>query len=611
MLAMLRHRGPDGEGVYLEGPVGLGHRRLAIIDLSEGGHQPMVLDGGRLAVVFNGEIFNYVELREELRALGREFTSESDTEVILHAYDVWGAAAFNRFNGMWAFAIYDREKRRLVCSRDRFGVKPFYWSLIGPEFSFASEAKALIAATPDLAEPNDRYLARFLRTSLTDDGEETFFARVRQLLPAHAMTVDLSGGRPRIERIERYWSLDVDRVRGTYDYSDTAGQLRELLEDSVRLRLRSDVPVGTCLSGGLDSSAIVALVARELNGAPVQTFSALYPQEDYDESRFVRIVNATYPTVPHEVWPEPGDLLEVMPHIAWHQDMPSAGPGLYSQWHVMQAAHGHVTVLLDGQGADEMLGGYHAYFVDYVRSRARETMLAPSPAALARLHREWHLARGMLGEDFAKQLVLSFLPEGTKRAVRLLLPAAERPDVRLDLLKLASDDDPWRVEGPFADRLANRLYDATLRQGLPALLRYEDRNSMAFSLEARTPFLDYRLVEYALTLPFGERIDGTWTKAVLRRALVGILPDEIVWRRDKKGYPTPLVEWLRTEFRRQVEEIIYSPEFRSRGVFEPSVVDAKWKEHIQGIRDNAWNIWRWLSVEFWYRIFIDGTGARP
>ncbi len=611
MLGMLEHRGPDDEGTLVAGRLGLGQRRLAIIDLTEGGHQPMLLDGGRLSVVFNGEIFNYIELRAELESLGRVFASDSDTEVILHAYDVWGADGFNRFNGMWAFALHDRDARRLVCSRDRFGVKPFYWSLQGGEFSFGSEIKALIAATPSLAEPDEHYLARFLRTSLTDDGEDTFFRRVKQLLPAHTMTLDLSGEAPRIARVERYWELEPDRIRASYDFGDTARQFRELLEDSVRLRLRADVPVGTCLSGGLDSSAIVALASGQLDGAPVWTFSALYPQEAYDESRFVRLMNDSYPTVPHEVWPQPDNLLEVMPRIAWHQDCPSAGPGVYSQWHVMEAAAGNVTVLLDGQGADETLGGYRSYFIDYIRSRARATGMAPTPANLSRLAREWGTAREMAGADFGRQFALSFLSEGAKRTLRPLLPAGERPDVRAELLDMAAGEDPWRVEGPFKDRLANRLYDATLRQGLPALLRYEDRNSMAFSLEARTPFLDYRLVEYALTLPFDERIDGEWTKSVMRRALDGVLPDEITWRRDKKGYPTPLAEWLRSEFRASAEEVIFSPEFRDRGIFDTDVVDAKWREHVSGQRDNAWNIWRWLSVEFWFRTFIDGTGGRP
>ncbi|MCX8007093.1 MAG: asparagine synthase (glutamine-hydrolyzing) [Coriobacteriia bacterium] len=611
MLATLEHRGPDDYGVHRDGPVALGHRRLAIIDLTDGGHQPMILDGGRLAVVFNGEIFNYIELRDELRALGRRFESRSDTEVILHAYDVWGIDGFNRFNGMWSFAIWDRERRTLICSRDRFGVKPLYWALVDDEFLFASEVKALIAAKPELAEPNEPYLARFLRTSLTDDGEETFFRRVRQLLPAHTMVISLADGSPRVVSKTRYWALDVERVRETYDFEDTVGQFRALLEDSVRLRLRSDVPVGTCLSGGLDSSAIVALVSRQLRGAPVWTFSALYPFEAYDESRFVRIVNTGFPTVAHEVWPKPDDLLTVMPRIAWHQDMPSAGPGLYSQWHVMEAAHGEVTVLLDGQGADEVLGGYRPYFIDYIRSRARAVLASPSPAGLRRLAGEMRTAREMVGEDFARQLALSFTPEAVKRALRPLMPASERADGNPELLRLASDEDPWRVEGPFSDRLANRLYDATVRQSLPALLRYEDRNSMAFSLEARTPFLDFRLVEYSLVLPFDERIDGQWTKSILRRALAGILPDEVVWRRDKKGYPTPFAEWLRSEFRAQAEEVIFSPEFRRRAVFDPAVVESKWREHVEGLRDNSWNVWRWLAVELWYRIFIDRRAARP
>lgn len=610
MLDTLEHRGPDDEGTLVADGVALGQRRLSIIDLTQGGHQPMLL-GDRLAVVFNGEIFNYIELRRELEGLGARFASDSDTEVILHAYDRWGASGFARFNGMWAFALWDRTQRRLVCSRDRFGVKPFYWAINGDEFVFGSEIKALIAADAALAEPDEAYLARFLRTSITDDDERTFFKRVRQLLPAHTMTVDLSGAAPRIASVEPFWTLVPQRVLAEYDFSDTAAQFRALLEDSVRLRLRADVPVGTCLSGGLDSSSIVALASRGLGGAPVWTFSSLYDYEAYDESRFVREVNAAFPTVAHEVWPKPDKLLDVMPRIAWHQDAPSAGPGLYSQWHVMESAHGKVKVLLDGQGADETLGGYRSYYADYVRSSLRETLTSPAASRFSQLSSDWRIAKQMGGADFARQFALGFMSEGAKALVRPFVPAGERPDVLPEVLGLADGEDPWRVDGPFSDRLSNRLYDATLRQGLPALLRYEDRNSMAFSIEARTPFLDYRLVEYGLTLPYRERINGEWTKHVLRRAMDGILPNDVTWRRDKKGYPTPFAEWLRDEFRADAEEIINSPEFRGRGIFDTAVVDAKWAEHVGAARDNSWNVWRWLSVEFWFRTFIDGGGSRP
>jgi asparagine synthase (glutamine-hydrolysing) len=610
MLDAQLHRGPDDRGEWLGEGIGLGHVRLSILDVSPAGHQPMLLDD-RLAVVFNGEVFNYVELRRELEGLGHSFVTGTDTEIVLHAYDQWGAGCCRRFNGMWAFAIWDVVRRELFCSRDRFGVKPFFYAIQGGEFLFSSEIKSLLAASPVLRRPDHAYLARFLRTSLCSDGEQTFFSEVRALLPGHSVTVRLSGGRAAMDRPVRYWAFDPQRSAATYDYRSPEQTLRGLLEDSVRLRLRADVPVGTCLSGGLDSSSIVALAAGQLGGAPVRTFSAIYPHAGYDESRYVRIVNAAFPTVPHEVSPEPGHLLEVMPRIAWHQDEPSAGPGLYSQWHVMQSAAGAVKVLLDGQGADELLGGYTPYFVDALRSLVRRAVVRPTGANLAALRGGWTAARGAHGDDVLRMLVLGYVSEPVKRAVRPVLGRRGGTEVRPEYLaEWEPRRDAWAVDGPFHDRLANVLYDALFVKSLPALLRYEDRSSMAFSLEARTPFLDYRLVEFALALPFDARISGPWTKAVLRRAMQGTLPDAITWRRDKLGYPTPLAEWLRGEFRADAEAVIFSPEFRRRGIFDDEGVRRLWAQHVRGEQDNSWNVWRWLSVEFWFREFIDGPASR-
>jgi asparagine synthase (glutamine-hydrolysing) len=611
MLDVQRHRGPDDRGIWRSGGVCIGQVRLSILDLSPAGHQPMLLDGGRLSIVFNGEIFNYIEVRKELQSRGHSFISGSDTEVILHAYDEWGPECCARFNGMWAFALWDERRRALFCSRDRFGVKPFYHAMDGGRFLFASEIKGLIAAAPGLAVPDEGYLARFLRTSLTDDDERTFFRDVRALLPGHSVYIEMDDAGVRMGEPRRYWDFDRDRALATYDYADPSAQLRELLADSVRLRLRADVPVGTCLSGGLDSSSIVALASRQLGG-PVWTFSALYPDTAYDESRFARLVNASFDTVPHEVFPKPGRLLDTFAELAWHQDQPSAGPGLYSQWHVMEAASRDVKVLLDGQGADELLGGYEPYYADYVRSLARQALRSPGGGQLADLSAGWSAARARLGGSLTRTLALGLMSEKAKRLVRPLRGQSGRPEVRAEFLgNWQGAEDAWAVRGPFEDRLSNVLYDAVFTKSLPALLRYEDRNSMAFSIEARTPFLDYRLVEFGLALPFDQRIRGDWTKWALRKAMEGTLPDEITWRRDKLGYPTPFAEWLRSDFRADAEEVILSREFRDRGIFDGDVVERMWREHLAGDRDNSWNVWRWLSVEFWYRTFIDSHANAP
>jgi asparagine synthase (glutamine-hydrolysing) len=608
MLHVQRHRGPDDSGTWVRDSVGLGQVRLSILDLSEAGHQPMVIDD-RFVIVFNGEVFNFVELRRELEGRGYDFRSGTDTEVVLCAYQEWGTECCSHFNGMWGLAIYDTHERTLFCSRDRLGVKPFHYAFVHGEFLFASEIKGILAARPDLAEPEHAYIARFLRTSLVNDDERTFFRHICSLPPAHWMMCRMEGGRVSVSAPVAFWAYDPERARATYDFADAAGTLRDLLDDSVRLRLRADVPVGTCLSGGLDSSSIVAFASRRLNH-PVRTFSSVYREPGYDELRYIDTVNDAFGTLPFKVEAKPDDLLELMPRIAWHQDEPTAGPGVYSQWHVMEMVQGRVKVLLDGQGADELLAGYEYFFADAVRSLAREALRHPSADNLGRWVRSIGFAHGRLGGALPRQLLMGYLSEPTKQVLRRFRPRGARSEVRQEYLGLMGDEDPWTVAGPFRDRLSNALHDATFKKSLPALLRYEDRDSMAFSIEARTPFLDYRIVEFALTLPVQDRIDGDWTKAALRRAMAGILPDEITWRKDKLGYPTPLAVWLRGPFKAQVDEFINSPEFRSRDVFDVQVVDAMWSQHLSGQRDHSWNIWRWLSLEYWFRVFIDGS-VRP
>lgn len=602
MLDVQAHRGPDDRGTHLDGPVALGHLRLSILDLSPSGHQPMLEDEGRLALVFNGEIFNYRELRSELAGKGYTFRSQSDTEVILKAYDEWGLDCFQRFNGMWAIALYD-VNAGVICSRDRFGVKPLYYSTVDDEFVCASEIKALLAATPSLARANEHYLARFLSTSLLHDGEETFFEGIKQLLPGHTLLVEVDGPRPQTRGPQPYWRFDETVSLSNYDYRNPVQTFRELLQDSVRIRLRSDAAVGTCLSGGLDSSSIVALASR-LVDQPVHTFSSLYAQPEYDESYFVELVNQAFGTSPYQVRPEPGRLLDVLPKIVWHQDEPSAGPGLYSQWHVIEAARGRVKVLLDGQGADELLAGYDYFYPEFLRTRLEETLRKPSPRRAARLLRDWRRVSAAKG-PMAGGVMSTYLTERAKQALRLILQKRRAPEIRRDFLRLVENETPWRVDGPLDDFLDNSLYDLFFRKGLPALLHYEDRSSMAFSIEARTPFLDYRLVEFAMALPFHEKLDGVWTKSILRRAMQDVLPTEVTWRKDKKGYPTPFGLWLRDEFRNDAEEIIYSTAFRKRGIFDPTTVDVMWRAHVGGLADHSWNVWRWLTVELWFQQFVD------
>jgi asparagine synthase (glutamine-hydrolysing) len=603
MIAAIRHRGPDASGFRVEGALGLGHARLAIIDLSPLGEQPMSNEDGTVWLVYNGEIYNYRELCEELRARGHVFRSRSDSEAIIHAYEEWGPECLSRFNGMWAFAIWDARARRLFCARDRMGVKPLYYRWDGRELLFASEIKALLAARPALREPNRAWLRHLLTTGRLDDDVETAFAGVRQLAGAHSLTLDARG-----PRIARFWDYRPE-ARERYDYRRPASTLRELLEDSVRLRLRSDVPVGTCLSGGLDSSAIVGLASRHLEAihpdGRVNTFSAIYDEPEASEGRYVEIVNRAYDAIGHAVHPRGEELPEVLPKIVWHQDEPTVGPGLVSQWHVMARARGRVKVLLDGQGADELLAGYHDYLPAYLSSLVDRR----SPTALAKLLREYRPITATAGRGLALATLRHYTPGPLQRLYRRRLDAEPSDDLHPELAAEAGGTIDGRADvgsrPRFDDALSWTLYDALTRTTLPALLHYEDRNSMAFSIESRVPFLDYRLVEFCLGLPIDLKIRGGLTKLVLRRALADLLPPAVLDRRDKKGYPTPAARWFRGPARGWVREILLDERTRQRRVLDMATVERKLGLHETGARDLSWEIWRWLTTELWFRQLVD------
>ncbi|MBI2265571.1 MAG: asparagine synthase (glutamine-hydrolyzing), partial [Armatimonadetes bacterium] len=607
MLAPLGHRGPDDRGIWTEGPAGLGHLRLSIIDLSPAGHQPM--ERSPFRITYNGEIYNFPELREELRALGAVFTSNTDTEVILKAYEHWGPSSVERLNGMWAFAIWDSERRSLFCSRDRMGVKPFYYLQNRKTFAFASEIKALLRLFPSERKPHIPYLYHFLATGTHDDGTETFFENIRSLSPAHCLTVNGRG-----TTLKRYWDLHPNRLQGTLPKGDLSGRFRDLLTDAVRIRLRSDVPVGTCLSGGLDSGSIVTLATR-ITEKPMHTFSAIYREKDCDEGEFIRAVRDDCGSLATEITPLPENFLSLLPKLVWHQDEPGGAPGIYSQWHVMQAASGQVKVLLDGQGGDELLGGYFGYFPPYLRTFFQEEK-ERNENLLPELHGIAEEIEDLTGETQAsllQELVREFhapkwLPLWLFRDlkhVRLALPGKKRLRnngmFHKDLVAAANRSPIRRNLTPrFPRELDESLYRSLTANSIPALLHYEDRNSMAFSIEARTPFLDYRLVEFCMALPYDQKIRGSTTKFIMRDALHGILHPKILNRRDKKGYPTPVAQWFRGPLRDSIREILLSEDFRNRRILSPQYVEDRLRLHEEGT-DVSTEIWRWLTLEIWFQ----------
>ena len=583
----------------------LGHNRLSILDLTESARQPMRLPGRDLWLVFNGEIYNFIELRNELISRGHEVISTGDSEVILHAYVEWGHECTRHFNGMWAFALWDGEKRELFCSRDRFGIKPLYYSHDHRRFVASSEIKGLLHVDSKLAEPNHAALYHFLARGLLDDTDATFYRNVKQLPPGHSALVNASGG---LTVFPHYVpDAAILAVREDVRPSEAPDRLRALFEDAVRLRLRSDVPVGTCLSGGIDSSAIVG-VASGLLGRGVASFTSMYPGTDSDESSFARLVAERFGTDAHWVEPAKGDFFEVLPRLTFHQDEPTSAPGLYSQWHVMQLAQGEVRVLLDGQGGDELFTGYLGHYADYVASLLRKAARGDLHA-IGRLRREYPEIAAQAGRNPLVAGLLTRAPEWTRRVSRRL---HHPPIVTKEYAQTWAPMEPSpRKPSALGDPLNSQLLDALTRTTIPSLLHYEDRNSMAFSIEARTPFLDYRLVEYALALPPELKIRGWETKAVLRDAMRDLLPPGVLARRDKKGYPTPLADWLRDGLMKTTRELLLSAESRARGIIDTAEVLRILDAHERGQADYHQQIWSLMTLEIWFRTFIDsGTPSR-
>jgi asparagine synthase (glutamine-hydrolysing) len=598
MAATLDHRGPDGDGSFAGNGVALGFRRLAIIDLSDAGLQPMASADGRLVLVHNGEIYNYRELRAELEAAGHAFRSATDTEVILAAYAEWDEACGERFNGMWAFALWDAERRTLFASRDRFGVKPFYYRLDGGRLVFASELKAFRADPATRLEVRVSAVRDYVEQGYVDHTEETFLEGIRQLPPAHSLTFGPHG-----LRLRRHWMLEQREAP-----SDPAGAVRDLLLDSIRLRLRSDVPVGTCLSGGLDSSTIACIVDHLLRteaeaAAPVgprqRTFTAYFDEPGFDERPYARAVVERTGAEPHWVTFGPDDLVEALPAIVEAQDEPFGSTSIVAQWFVMrEAARAGLKVMLDGQGADETLAGYHGYFGPHFADLLAAGRLRELRAEVA----GYRALHGAGARTTAVAIARPFLPERARWLARGRVrggSALLHPDLR----GLPPTPEPNGARD--AGRLRRQLRLVLSARGLPELLRYEDRNSMAHSLEARVPFLDYRLVETLFSLDAGQLIDRGRTKAVLRRAVGDLLPPVVRDRVDKLGFVTPEARWLRGPLGELAADAFASRPFAERGWVDAAAARTRLERHRRGELDAGFELWRALNLELWARTFLD------
>jgi asparagine synthase (glutamine-hydrolysing) len=618
----LRHRGPDDEGYLLgnvaarvaeprTGPASViggrmldshtgqadlafGFRRLAIIDLSSNGHQPLAAADGALWVVFNGEIYNYVEIRDELQARGHRFRTATDTEVILAAYREWGVECLSRFNGMWAFVLWDVSGRRLFGARDRFGIKPLYYRNTVAAFSFASEIKALIVDGSPTFDVRQEAILDFLTTGFVDHSARSFFVGVEQLPAAHYFIADANG-----LRIARYWELDDARRPVDGDRAESL-RVGEIFNDAVRIHMRSDVPIGSCLSGGIDSSAIVCVANRLLRqnstaSSTQETFSSCFDDPRFDERPFIERVLEQTGARANFVFPRGEDLPSEIAAVVWHHDEPFATTSVYAQWKVMQkAAERGVKVILDGQGGDELFAGYHTYFGYHFADLLRHGRLA----ALWREARGYARVHGVSMRVALNRLVEPLLGAALRRAIRARLKH-EGAGLNREFLRSGGDE----ADAPHSDgsRLYGRLRELLTSSSLPALLRYEDRDSMAFSVEARVPFLDVRLVELAFSLPASLKIDRGTTKVVLREALRGIIPESVRTRTDKMGFVTPEGVWLRGPLRTWATDILNSPEFRARPYFDQRAVQEYFRRFLAGGAETSGPVWRWIVLELWLR----------
>lgn len=593
---LLKHRGPDDTGEYFDVRIGIGFRRLSIIDLSPAGHQPMSDASGRWRIVFNGEIYNYRELRGELQSLGVAFRSHSDTEVILQAYQKWGTGCFAKMNGMWAIALWDRTKGELILCRDRFGEKPLYYTKRGDELLFASEMKALFPFLPKRPEPNEQIVFDYLTFAFHDHTNETFFHGIKQLRPGHFATI-----RNGTFNEEPYWALQPN-PEPPKTFSGAAERFRELFFDSVRLRLRSDVPIGSCLSGGLDSSSIVLvanrLVREEHPGFRWQTFTACSRDRRYDERQYSQEVNRLVDADANEVFPEPKTFREDMKRILWHQEEPFLSLSIFAQWEIMKRARSRgIKVLLDGQGGDEVLAGYLPFFASFLADALRRgnlTRFIGQGAAFFRTH------RASLG-DILPTFALYALPRTIgrwmlRRSVREEFTALE-PSFRRQYFR------PPDLPSPFSGQLKNHMFRLLTGTGIRALLHYEDRNAMAFSIESRVPFLDHRLAELTLAMPDSFLLHSGETKRVLRLALRDIVPRTILDRRDKMGFVVPQAEWMARELAFDLRATLTRPSRAlSRYVKSEAVEDAltrffSGETRLYGI------LWRWYNLETWFQTF--------
>jgi len=586
MLDLMSYRGPNDRGIYQDERVSLGNLRLSILDLGPAGHQPMENNDGSLIITHNGEIYNYIELKKDLQNKGYAFKTDTDTEVILTAYQEWGEDCVKKFNGMWAFAIWDKKNKKFFASRDRFGIKPFFYYQHKDIFVFASEIKSLLKNKKEINFP---FLYNFIDRQASYGNNQTLFKDIKFLPPAHNLTINLDASKK--IRTNPYWDFSSDRFQKKYDYSQPVDTFRNLLIDSVKLRLRSDVPVGVCLSGGIDSSVITCIISKILK-KKIKTFSSIYHQPGYGEKEFIDEVNQECQTESNLIYPNADNFFEILKSLIQHHDKPIRMPGAYSQWHVFKCAADKVVVTLDGQGADELLAGYPYYYPYYLADLIKNL-------SIIKYFKTKKQIKEYLKKDYNKDVLKILFPWLIK--FKYLFKEKKRWQDQIltnDFISKYGSSSIKKEPKVFSSYLNQNLYRTFVNTNLPMLLDNEDRISMAFSLESRVPFLDYRLVEFCFGLDYHQKINGYTTKYILREAFKDILPKKVYQRKDKKGFPTPLEHWFRHELRDDLEKIFNSGEFAKNNILDVQKIKKIFSDHLAG-QDHSRILWRALVIHLW------------
>jgi asparagine synthase (glutamine-hydrolysing) len=610
MCRVISHRGPDDDGFYTDGAVGIGMRRLSIVDVA-GGHQPISNEDGTLWIVFNGEIYNHLALREQLIARGHRYSTHSDTETVIHLYEEYGADCVQHLRGMFAFAIWNRNTKMLFIARDRLGIKPLYYKLTPERLLFGSEIKAVLAHGGIRPEFNRAALPEYLAFGYLS-GEETFYAGIRKLLPGHTMTVGLNGK----TEIRQYWDLDASKPHESRDESYYVQSYRELLEGAVNSHLMSDVPLGVFLSGGVDSSAVAALMTK-LRREPVETFSVGYTEHAYSELPFARTVSDHIHSRHHEVLVSEQDFFAALPHLIWHEDEPIVWPSSVSLYFVSRLARERVTVVLTGEGADETLAGYTRYAFTLKNAAMDRAYRSVVPGVLRRGLRNTVANSSLLGATLRRKLEHTFLAkDGNSWAsfyfdnfFSAFSEAEQSGLLTSEFAREAAPSTAYKNVLDYWERssgeLLQRLLYTDIKTYLVELLMKQDNMSMAASIESRVPFLDHVLVEFATRIPREVQIQGLAGKRILKKAVEDLLPHSILYR-PKLGFPTPWSGWLAGPRLENIREVLLEPRSLNRGYFRREAIEKLFNEHRAKHRDNYDRIWRLLNLELWHRVCLEG-----